>query len=148
LRWVAVPNLHLTLRFIGQTSPALLGSLRESLQEVPFGPFEIALGGAGTFGRGPRARVCWLGVRKGQEALMALAGGVETVCRAAGLRSETRAYNPHLTLARAREREGVELPPLPPPPDIPSWRVEEFSLYQSRLGKAGPTYTVLETFSI
>ncbi len=148
LRWVPPANLHLTLRFIGQTSPALLATIREGLQEVPFGPFEVGIGGAGTFGRGARTRVCWLGINRGQEPLSALAAAVESVCRQSGLRSESRPYNPHLTLARAREREGVDLPDLPASPTVPPWRVEEFSIYQSRLGKGGPTYTILETFSI
>lgn len=148
LRWVAPANLHLTLRFIGKTSPAVLRTIREGLQELPCGPFEIGIGGAGTFGRGVRTRVCWLGVIRGREPLADLAEGVGTVCRLAGVRNESRAYNPHLTLARAREREGVEVPDLPPVPAIPPWRVEEFSLYQSRLGSGGPTYAILETFSI
>lgn len=147
LRWVPAANLHLTLRFIGQTSPGLLGKLSDGLRDIPFAPFEVALGGAGWFGSAARVRVCWLGLTLGLGPLTALAEAVDTVCREAGLRPEPRGYNPHLTLARARKREGVELPELPPPPSIPSWQVDGFGLYQSRTGGGRARYTVLETYS-
>lgn len=147
-RWVAADNLHLTLRFVGQSSPTLVAALREALGEVPFGSFELTLGGAGTFGRGPRVRVCWLGVREGHEALTELAQSIEAACRITGAEAQTRPYNAHLTLGRARNRDGAELPELPNPPAIPSWRVEEFCLFESRPGRGNPVYTPLQTFTI
>ena len=47
----------------------------------------------------------------------ALAAKVEAECGSAGLEPEARRFNAHLTLARARARDGASLPELPPPPD-------------------------------
>jgi 2'-5' RNA ligase len=59
------------------------------------------------------------------------------------LEPELRAFQPHLTLARARSRDGADLPPLPTPPDPPAWRAEELVLYSSHLRRAGAVYEPL-----
>jgi len=61
----------------------------------------------------------------------------------AGLEAEGRRYHAHLTLARARAREGASLPPLPEPPALDSWTATELVLYRSRLGRAGSVYEEL-----
>ena len=91
-------------------------------------------------------RVLWLGVDAGAAELAGLAGQVEEACGRSGLAPEARPYHPHLTLARARDRLGVELPELPPVPAVPGWQVEEITLFRSRLTTGGAVYSVLERF--
>jgi 2'-5' RNA ligase len=71
---------------------------------------------------------------------------VEACCAENGFEAEPRPYNPHLTLARSRDRRGMPLPSLPPAPELPPWTVAGFRLYQSRLGKGGAAYSVLADF--
>jgi 2'-5' RNA ligase len=146
LRWVAPESLHVTIRFLGQLPGGVLERLAPSLREVPVEPIEIGLRDLGSFGRSSQARVVWLGVKPGAEALGRLASAVEGACAAVGLEPEERPYNPHLTLARARERRGSSLPLLPEPPPLPVWTAAGFELYQSRLGRGGAVYSVLERF--
>jgi RNA 2',3'-cyclic 3'-phosphodiesterase len=123
-----------------------LEQLSSDLRKVPDPPFDLRLAGTGSFGRGPIARVYWLGIETGVEALVKLAGEVEASCLRAGFERELRPFNPHLTLARSRERRGDVLPELPPPPDLTAWTVTSFRLYRSRLAPGGANYSVLEDF--
>jgi len=109
---------------------------------------ELELGELGTFKRGRLVRVVWQGLRSGAEAATGLAGQVDAECRAAGLEGEKRAFQAHLTLARARARDGAELPSLPPPPRLVPWRATELVLYSSHLGRAGAVYEPLRVLKL
>jgi RNA 2',3'-cyclic 3'-phosphodiesterase len=111
-------------------------------------PFEVAIGGQGTFKSGRLTRVVWLGVRSGDDSMRSLAARVEAECLRAGLPPEPRVYRPHLTLARARAREGAALPDLPPPPLPDPWRAEELVLYSSRLARSGAVHEALRTIRL
>jgi 2'-5' RNA ligase len=142
-RWVPAPNLHLTVRFIGGIEPAVVEGIADRLAAGALESFELALGGVGTFKRGRMVRVVWIQVSTGAKAARELAAQVEAECAAAGLVPEARPFQPHLTLARARPREGAPLPPLPEPPRLEPWRAGELVLYRSRLGRAGSVYEPL-----
>ena len=111
-RWTPSANLHLTIRFIGNVERAMVDAVAGALAQRPLAAFDLELGDVGTFGRGRTARVVWLGLRAGVEAATALAAQVEGECGRAGLPAESRPYQAHLTLARARSREGSRLPDL------------------------------------
>jgi len=97
----------------------------------------------GAFKRGRLARVVWLGLSEGAVDIAALATIAEAASVAAGLEAEGRRFHGHLTLARARARDGAVLPALPAAPDLPAWRAEELVLYRSHLGRAGSVYEPL-----
>jgi RNA 2',3'-cyclic 3'-phosphodiesterase len=137
-RWSDPHNLHVTMRFIGSVDRDLVEGIA---QRVDAGPaFDVALGDIGTFKRWRLARVVWIGVREGAEPLRALAERLEAACRAAGLEPETRAFKAHITLARARARDGAVLPDLPAPPELEAWRATELVLYSSHLGPGGAVH--------
>jgi 2'-5' RNA ligase len=142
-RWTPAPNLHLTLRFLGHVERPLAEGIAERLAARRLRDFEIELGELGTFKRGRLVRVVWLGLRTGADQARELAGEVEAECAAAGLAGEARPLEPHLTLARARSREGAVLPALPAPPELAPWRAGGLVLYLSRLGRAGSVYEPL-----
>ena len=147
-RWTPATNLHLTVRFLGHIDPALAEGMADRVAAAGPSGFELRLGGTGSFGRGRLARVVWLGLADGEEAIGKLARLVEAESVAAGLEAESRSFHAHLTLARARPREGAPLPPLPGSPDLPGWRAGELILYRSKLGRAGSVYEPLRTISL
>jgi 2'-5' RNA ligase len=147
-RWVRPEGLHLTLRFVGGIDSDLVERLGDRLEHVRQPPFELALAGPGRFGSDRRARVVWLGVGAGSEALARLAGAIEAGCRDAGLPGEARAFNPHLTLARSRPRAGLPVPDLPGPPGLHPWIVDEFQLYRSQPHPGGAVYSTLRSFPL
>lgn len=142
-RWTPAANLHLTVRFIGSIEYSVAVSIADRLAENPLAGFELALAEVGTFKRGRLVRVVWLEVRAGADAARELAAHVEMECVRAGLAPEARPFQPHLTLARARPRDGAVLPPLPDPPELQQWRAGELILYKSHLGRAGSVYEPL-----
>jgi len=139
-RWVLNGNLHLTVRFIGSVERDVVEGIADRLDGSAGPPFEAALGGVGMFRRGSLARVAWLGVREGAEPLRALARRVEAECRSAGLEPDARPFKPHLTLARARARQGAGLPELPTLPELQPWMVRELILYSSHLQRGGAVH--------
>ncbi len=147
-RWTPAPNLHLTIRFLGHVEPALAEGIADRLAAAGLSAFDLELGDLGTFKRGRTARVVWLGLHSGSEGITTLAAQVEAESIRAGLEAEARQYHAHLTLARARPRDGALLPALPPPPGLPAWRAEELVLYRSRLGRGGSVYEPLRRVTL
>jgi 2'-5' RNA ligase len=141
-KWTPTENLHLTIRFVGSADRNVVEAVAGGLEGTCAG-FEIGLGETGTFGRGRTARVVWLGLRTGAEEAVALAATVDAACRQAGLAGEDRPFRAHLTLARARSRDGSKLPDLPAAPDVSPWRAGELVLYSSRLTRSGAIYEPL-----
>ncbi len=147
-RWPPPANLHLTVRFIGTVDRPVVESIADRLEGIELPGFELQLGEVGTFKRGRLARVVWLQVVTGAERAGELAARVEAECVRAGLEPEARPFQPHLTVARARARDGSVLPELPRPSDLPPWRAEELVLYSSHLGRAGSVYEPLRTLRL
>lgn len=147
-RWVAEANLHLTVRFIGSVESALVDGIARNLEGAGLRSFEMELGDLGTFKRGRLVRVVWIGLRSGAEQASELAARVEAECGRAGLASEARPFQPHLTLARARDRDGAVLPVLPKLPALEPWRAQELVLYRSRLSSAGAVYEPLRVLRL
>jgi 2'-5' RNA ligase len=147
-RWTPTGNLHLTIRFIGNIDRSVVEAIADALTTRPPAAFDVGLDGIGRFGRGRAARVVWIGLREGAEGARALAAQVEAECSAAGLIAEAREFQAHLTLARARAREGSRLPDLPAQPQLDPWRAGELILYSSRVTRTGAIYEVLRTLPL
>jgi 2'-5' RNA ligase len=147
-RWTPRDNLHLTVRFVGNVERTMVDAVAGALAQRPLATFDLQLGHVGTFGRGRTARVVWLGLGAGAEAATALAATVEEECVRAGLPAESRPYQAHLTLARARSREGSLLPGLPSMPRLESWRAGELVMYSSRLARTGAVYEAIRTLAL
>jgi 2'-5' RNA ligase len=140
LRWVHADNLHLTLRFIGEVDGAAAEDIAAGIAALRSPAFDLRLAGAGCFSH-RRHGALWAGVAP-REPLAALAQKVERAVQAAGLPAETRAYHPHVTLARWSGSKPAIESWLQRHAELssPTWRVDRLVLFESRLGKAGPTY--------
>ncbi len=105
--WVKRDNLHYTVRFMGALGASGLARVTEAANQgvVGHARFEAALGAAGAFPNPRRARVLWLGLAQGAEALAALARSVEEALRRRGFDRADHAFTSHLTLGRVRQRD-------------------------------------------
>jgi 2'-5' RNA ligase len=101
VRWVPVQNVHLTLKFLGDISPANLQALSKILatEARQIAPFEISVGGIGAFPSQLRPRVIWIGVHA-PHSLEILQHQIEATTRRLGYTPEERPFSPHLTIGR------------------------------------------------
>jgi 2'-5' RNA ligase len=101
-RWVHLANLHLTVRFLGDTPPDLTPDValvvRDALAGTP--AFDVVLAGAGAFPGERKPRTLWLGIERGAQELGALADALDPVLEPLGWPADDRPYRPHLTVAR------------------------------------------------
>jgi 2'-5' RNA ligase len=145
LRWVRPENLHMTLRFLGDTSEDRLDPLRRRVEEGirTVRPFAAVLDEAGCFGPDAAPQVLWLGIGAGAAELVELSASVEAAVRSLGFAKEDKPWRPHITIARnprkarwdgwrvALEEAGLASLAFP---------VREVTLFSSVLGPKGPTY--------
>ena len=151
IRWLPPENLHLTLKFLGETPEPEISGLRGALAAVcgRHRAFDLDLRGAGAFPSARRARVLWVGVGEGSERLRTLAGDFEDALESLGFEREKRPFHPHVTVGRAGESdarlEDQELDtgvgPLP-------FRAGSVELVQSRLSRGGAAYSTVASYQL
>ena len=109
LRWTRASNIHLTLHFLGETSPeraATVGRALDTVGQAALAP-RLTITRLGGFPDRRRPRVVWLGL----EEPAAQAGRLATLHRsvgaaitALGWQLDARPFQPHVTVARGRDR--------------------------------------------
>lgn len=102
VRWVDPEQLHLTLKFLGDVKRDRLDDVVGVMDEVgsDFRPFEVGFERVGAFPSLRSPRVIWLGVEATME-MRAVKHDLEHGLVDMGFERETRAFQPHVTLARA-----------------------------------------------
>jgi 2'-5' RNA ligase len=151
VKWVEPQNLHVTLKFLGETQEALLEGIVRAMQAAAAGvePFRLRLRGVGAFPNPRRPRVVWLGVVDGVEPLTGLAQRLEDGLAPLGVEPEGRPFRAHVTLGRVRNaapggRLAAEIEAMSAT-DVGEMMCTEIVLMRSQLSRSGPTYTPVET---
>ena len=147
--WPRPEGLHLTLKFLGETSedrvPEIVRALTLALGDT--GGFRLRGQGVGTFPHAASARVVWFGVAGDVERLVALRDAVEGAMTGLGAEADDRPYTPHLTLGRIRRirRRGQWLRALEQVRNasLPGFDVTAVSLMGSELRPGGAVYREL-----
>lgn len=150
LKWVRPENLHVTLKFLGETDSSKLGPLQNVLIGIRSAePVNLEFRGLGFFPNEKRPRVFWAGMEASAN-LKTLAADIDQAVHRLGFPLEERPYAPHLTLAR------ISLPIIPPKlfqavaekssQSFGSLQAQEFHLIESKLKPAGAEYTTLQSF--
>lgn len=151
IRWTDPENLHLTLKFIGHVPDEKLSCIRDALAIVnAASPISFEVRGLRFFPNERRPSVAWAGVQAPAE-LANLAGAVDRSLEGCGIHRETRAFAPHITLARFKDpRLSQTLRAR-----IGQSRNEffglqvssQFELMESKTKSTGAEYTTLHSFS-
>jgi 2'-5' RNA ligase len=146
IRPVRPEGIHLTLRFLGDTSPNQVDSLRSRLAAAAAlcPPARARVAGLGTFPERGSPRVLWLGLDVPQ-SILDLQHACERAARAAGFEKEERPFRAHLTLGRWRER--AARPDLPPA-ELGETQLDTLVLFRSVLSPGGAVYTPLARFPL
>ncbi|HEY2374364.1 MAG TPA: RNA 2',3'-cyclic phosphodiesterase [Gemmatimonadaceae bacterium] len=105
LSWIREPQLHLTVKFLGEQSDELAPQIAAALNTVAARnrAVEVEIGGVGAFPNFRRPRVVWIGVSP-EPKLELLHHDVESACESLGLPLDGKPFRPHLTLARVKPR--------------------------------------------
>ena len=151
IRWVTLENMHLTLKFLGDTPSENVEGLTRLIhaQADSFNSFDIHLSGIGAFPGSKRPRVIYIGIQAPAE-LEAFQRQLEIATRRLGYNAEERVFAAHLTIGRVRQHvradEQQKIRRLLEASTIDSLgtaRVNSVHLYKSDLKPNGPVYTKL-----
>lgn len=151
VRWTRPEQLHLTLRFLGDTLEADAERIVERLSQVRVEPFLLPLEGVGVFPPRGVPRILWAGTGHAHTRLFQLRQRVDDALLAAGWRGDMCTFDPHITVGRVvtaapaataawlhdhREFAG------------PPFRVNSFQLMASELHSNGPVHRVHTEFRL
>ena len=104
VKWVNPDSIHLTLKFLGNIAIDMTVAITRAMEESARGitPFRLRAKGLGVFPNLKRAQVAWVGINGEVDRLSHLQGRLESNLTPLGFTPESRAFTPHLTLARLR----------------------------------------------
>ena len=109
VKWVAPKNVHLTVRFLGDTEEHLVDDLSALINTMAgkFDPVASAIVQLGAFPNLRSPRIIWAGLRGNTEVLAKLAGQVELAVRELRFKKEPKQFKAHLTLGRVRDSSSL-----------------------------------------
>ncbi len=143
--------MHVTLAFLGEQPADRLNALLQigSVAATAGTPGTLRLGAVGSFGTRRAPRVLWVGLNGELDKLQALYAHLDRGLRDGGFAVEERAFSPHVTLARRRPNATGGAPAdWPPQMQAMQFPLQELTLFESRLGPRGATYTPLGRFAL
>jgi len=151
IKWVEPWNLHITLRFFGETPVSQIPGIIAVYHEIRAGiqPFRLSFNKLGLFGSRYNPRVIWVGGETPEAMHQLIMRQNETLTRI-GFPETSENFVTHLTLGRVKLIENKQL--LQTILDqnrelfFEAGQIDRFFLYESILKKEGPQYKVLETF--
>jgi len=140
-------SFHLTLKFLGEITPAQAEEAKKRLETVKFKPFTASLNDTGVFPSEDQIRVVWVGIEP-SKIIKDLQKQIDNALE--GLFTKEKDFQPHVTLARvknitdkkqfAEQIKNLKIKPI-------SFEVKEFKLIESQLSKEGPLYKDVAVFS-
>ena len=152
LRLIDKNNIHLTLRFIGQTPQSSISKIKEGLDLIVnnFQPFQLNIQGFGFFPNVNIPKVLWAGLSGEINILSELVNNINNSLIPLGFDNADKAFIPHITLARCKNKETIsnisqimkiEYCPIP-------FNVKKINFISSELFPKGSVYTILSTHFI
>jgi RNA 2',3'-cyclic 3'-phosphodiesterase len=153
VRWVAIPSIHLTLKFLGEVDPEIIPNLAESLENDTRSQcsFSLRLHSLGCFPNQKNPRVIWCGIEGETAKLSQLRQQVERTCERFGFAPENRDFHPHLTLGRVNGKRNLQplIECIKMDTDLESrFTADRFNIYKSTLKPQGAVYSILKTIEL
>lgn len=142
-------NIHLTLKFLGDTDESLIDRIEEimndSVKEIE--PFEIQLKGTGVFPNERYIKVVWIGIENA-ESIGKIADKLDEKISTLGFHKEKRKFSAHLTIARVKniknKQQLIQIIEKYRDTEFTNIIVDSIKLKKSDLTPKGPTYTTLK----
>lgn len=153
IKWVEPENMHLTLKFLGETDEKKIPEINLALQQAVAVsvPFSLKISNTGIFGSRYDPKVIWFGIEKHPE-LEKLAQNIFGGLQLCGWQPDRQNFVPHLTIGRIKELNDKQLfqktishyHTL----EIQEEKVSEVVLYESILKREGPQYIAVSRFML
>jgi 2'-5' RNA ligase len=102
LKLVEPQNIHITIRFLGNITPAMAETISAEMKKIQFTPFTVQIKGLGAFPNPNYSRVIWAGITTGANQLKNVFSQLEPQLRGLGFKPDSKGFSPHLTIARVR----------------------------------------------
>ncbi len=138
-RWVPNQNLHLTLHFLGNLTALEIENLTAALKAQPLmnGPIVLSIDSLSTFPSHNSQKYFAANI-KPDDQLSTLHSNLSQRLQNLGLPVETRAFRPHITLARAkRHSRGCKVPVIP---FEATETAKHYTLFESVTHATAPAY--------
>lgn len=148
LKIVKPQQLHVTLKFLGDTDDSLVEEIRSRMGSSAAGirPFAMRLVGMGAFPSLSNIRVVWVGIEDGK-LLKSIADGLDQSLGSLGFERDKKGFVPHLTIARTRSPRNLanvqEIIRSNAATDYGEYPVEMILLKKSVLSPQGPAYSIM-----
>jgi 2'-5' RNA ligase len=146
MRWVQPAQMHVTLRFLGALDGALADAVVSAMEgQLRLPAFDIGFGTPSWLPVRRPPRVLVLPVEGGLDPLSLLKRAIDERLPPGTPADQSRAFRPHLTIARIRDEWQRRAASLPMPigdvaPVSEGGRVDAAVLFESQLGPRGPVY--------
>jgi 2'-5' RNA ligase len=145
--------MHLTLKFFGETPlgkiEPIVFAVEKALRNV--GMFELKMENIGIFGSHYQPKLIWAGVSNSEE-LKPLWDNIRLQLETIGYQSDRQNFVPHLTLGRIRKLSDKSLfqniIEKHSKMKLQKVVVDKVILFESVLKKTGPTYNIIDEFSL
>jgi RNA 2',3'-cyclic 3'-phosphodiesterase len=151
VKWANPQNIHLTLKFLGDTPVESLPAIKSLIQEAAkgFSSFPAAISQLGSFPNVQHPRVVWVGLKIPPE-LNQLQNIIENQLGLLGFSAEDRPFKPHLTIGRVNQGAAPQAVSLlvknlsiQQNVDLGSTILNSLHFFRSDLRPGGPVYTSL-----
>ena len=150
LKLVESRNIHITVRFLGNITPATAEKIFGEMKNVQFAPFNVQINGLGAFPNLRYPRVVWAGITEGADQLKRVFSHLEPRLRGLGFTPDHKGFSPHLTIARVKSgRNKAQLAEFVTKNanyDFGVVKAECLRLKKSNLTPKGPIYSTLKEF--
>jgi 2'-5' RNA ligase len=148
LKLVEPQNIHITVRFLGNITPAMVEKIFDAMKQVQFAPFNVQMKGLGAFPDLRYPRVVWAGITDGADQLKTVFSQLEPRLRGLGFSPDHKGFSPHLTIARVRSgRNKAQLADFITENancDFGTIKAQCLRLKKSELTPKGPIYSTLK----
>jgi 2'-5' RNA ligase len=102
LKPVEPQNIHVTMRFLGDITLAMVDKVFEEMKKLTFSPFIVHINRLGAFPDVRYPKVLWAGITEGADQLKGVFNQLEPQLRGLGFTPDPKGFSPHLTIARVR----------------------------------------------
>lgn len=150
--WVKPDNIHLTLKFLGDTPIDKIDTMAELIRKAcRKKSFVMELTHLGAFPKMESPQVLWIGITKGKDHMKEIVLELEEILHEAGFQKEKREFDSHITLGRVRSNlnrfaltkamMGYSFTPV-------MQEVNCIVFLKSTLSPRGPIYETLKTLTL